>query len=85
MLAEDQELVSRQFASSKSDPFHELGYREGTSGAPLIQGTIAAVECKIVGALPGGDHTIFVGEVEATHVPEGRPLLYFRGGYSQLG
>jgi flavin reductase (DIM6/NTAB) family NADH-FMN oxidoreductase RutF len=85
MLAEDQELISRQFASSKGNPFHEVGHREGATGAPLIQGAIAAVECRIVDALPGGDHTIFVGEVEATHVPEGRPLLYFRGGYSQLG
>ncbi|HKG21951.1 MAG TPA: flavin reductase family protein, partial [Blastocatellia bacterium] len=35
-------------------------------------------------AYPGGDHTIFVGEVEATGVTEGKPLLYFRGGYNQL-
>jgi flavin reductase (DIM6/NTAB) family NADH-FMN oxidoreductase RutF len=85
LLAADQELVSRAFASSKSDPFHEIGYHEGASGAPLIQGAIAAVECKIVDRLPGGDHTIVIGEVEATHIHEGKPLVYFRGGYSQLG
>lgn len=85
MLAQDQEFISRRFASGDADPFREIGYREGVSGAPLLQGAIAAVECRIVELLPGGDHTIIVGEVEATQVSEGKPLLYFRGGYAQLG
>lgn len=84
MLAQDQEFISRRFASGDADPFREIGYREGVSGAPLLQGAIAAVECRIVELLPGGDHTIILGEVEATQVSEGKPLLYFRGGYAQL-
>ena len=84
MLADDQELVSREFASSKADPFQTIGYHEGATGAPLIRGAIAAVECKIVDRLEGGDHAIIIGQVEATHVREGKPLLYFRGGYGQL-
>jgi flavin reductase (DIM6/NTAB) family NADH-FMN oxidoreductase RutF len=84
MLAEDQEVVSREFASSKGDPFQEVGYHEGATGAPILQGAMCAVECKIVDSLPGGDHTIIVGEVEAAHVREGKPLLYFRGGYGQV-
>ena len=84
MLAQDQEFVSRRFASSEPDQFREIGYREGTSGSPLIAGAIATVECRITELLPGGDHTIIVGTVEATTVAEGKPLLYFRGGYGQL-
>lgn len=84
ILSQDQELVSRRFASSKEDPFHELGYREGFDGVPVINDTIAAVECRIVQLLPGGDHTIVIGEVEATAVHNDKPLLYFRGGYAQL-
>ncbi len=84
MLADDQELVSREFASSKGDPFLSIGHHEGATGAPLIDGTIAAVECKIVDHLAGGDHTIVVGEVEATHIREGKPLVHFRGGYCQV-
>ncbi len=45
---------------------------------------MCAIECNIVNHLDGGDHTIVVGEVQATHVREGKPLLYFRGGYAQL-
>jgi flavin reductase (DIM6/NTAB) family NADH-FMN oxidoreductase RutF len=84
LLGQDQEFVSRRFASSEPDQFREIGYREGTSGSPLIAGAIATVECRITELLPGGDHTIIVGTVEATTVAEGKPLLYFRGGYAQL-
>lgn len=83
-LAEDQEVVSRRFASSEPDPFRETGYSLGATGAPVLHGAIAAVECRIVNLLPGGDHTIVVGEVEATEVREGKPLMYFRGGYGLL-
>ncbi len=84
MLAEDQELVSRRFASSDPDQFREIGYAEGATGAPLIAGALAVVECRTVERLAGGDHTIIVGEVEHTHVREGKPLMYFRGGYAQM-
>ena len=85
ILAEDQELVSRRFASKDADRFEGLGYREGDTGAALINGVLAAIECRITHEYPGGDHTIVVGEVIATHVSEGRPLAYFRGGYVLLG
>ncbi len=85
ILAEDQEVVSRRFAASEADPFRETGYSPGVTGAPVIHGAIAAVECRIVELLVGGDHTIIIGEVEATEVREGKPLLYFRGGYGLLG
>ena len=84
MLRDDQELISRRFASSQGDQFQEIGYTLGMSGAPVLEDVIAAVECRIVNLVDGGDHTIVVGEVEATHVHEGKPLLYFRGGYNQL-
>jgi flavin reductase (DIM6/NTAB) family NADH-FMN oxidoreductase RutF len=84
LLAEDQELISRRFASKDADRFEGLGYRAGETGAPLINGVIAAIECRIAHTYPGGDHTIVVGEVIDTHVNEGRPLAYFRGGYVRL-
>jgi flavin reductase (DIM6/NTAB) family NADH-FMN oxidoreductase RutF len=85
ILAEDQELISRRFASKEVDRFEGLGYREGGTGAPLISGALASMECRIVHSYPGGDHTIVVGEVLATEVGAGGPLAYFRGGYVRLG
>lgn len=83
-LAADQEHVSRRFASHQDDPFRDLPTTPGKLGAPVIEGCLAGVECTIVEMLPGGDHTIFVGQVEATWCGEGLPLLYFRGRYGHL-
>jgi flavin reductase (DIM6/NTAB) family NADH-FMN oxidoreductase RutF len=85
ILKEDQELVSRRFASSKGDQFEDVGAIEGSGGAPLLVGALTTIECRVVDRLPGGDHTIVVGEVESAQINEGKPLLYFRGGYAQLG
>jgi flavin reductase (DIM6/NTAB) family NADH-FMN oxidoreductase RutF len=84
ILAADQEAVSRRFAHSDPDQFKEIGYSLGPMGAPLIQGAICSIECRVVDLLPGGDHTIIVGEVESSRINEGKPLLYFRGGYCEL-
>lgn len=84
ILGEDQELMSRRFASKDEDRFDGTAYRESADGAPLIEGALATLECRAIHAYPGGDHTIIVGEVESTSVGDGRPLAYFRGGYVQL-
>jgi flavin reductase (DIM6/NTAB) family NADH-FMN oxidoreductase RutF len=33
---------------------------------------------------PAGDHVIVIGQVADAGVRDGRPLLYYRGGYAQL-
>jgi flavin reductase (DIM6/NTAB) family NADH-FMN oxidoreductase RutF len=39
----------------------------------------------VVAVYPGGDHTLFLGEVEYLSWREGRPLLYYAGRYGRLG
>jgi flavin reductase (DIM6/NTAB) family NADH-FMN oxidoreductase RutF len=85
ILAQDQEHLSRRFASKDQDRFGGAGYREGACGAPLLEGALAHIECRVVHAYPGGDHTIVVGEVESMNVTDHKPLAYYRGGYAQLG
>ncbi len=48
ILAEDQELISRRFASRDEDRFAGTGYKEGATGAPLIDGALAHIECRVV-------------------------------------
>jgi 3-hydroxy-9,10-secoandrosta-1,3,5(10)-triene-9,17-dione monooxygenase reductase component len=84
VLAEDQEILSRRFASRDADRFSGTGYAEGVTGAPILNDVLAAMECRIVHTYPGGDHTIIVGEVERATVNDGKPLAYFRGGYAEL-
>lgn len=85
ILAEDGEWLSRLFASRDVDKFERVRYRLGTTGAPLLDDALATIECRLHQKLPGGDHTIFVGEVIAGDVrAEQAPLLYFRSGYHSI-
>ena len=84
MLSEEQEVISRLFASSQRDPFRGIGFDDGRFGSPLLHDTMANLECQIVDRVAGGDHTIVVGQVESAQVTERKPLLYFRGGYTRM-
>lgn len=85
ILAEDQEYLSRRFASADRDKFTDGTYELSPRGLPLLTGALARIECRLHSTLPGGDHTIFVGEAIAASCNEGRPLLYYRSGYHTLG
>jgi flavin reductase (DIM6/NTAB) family NADH-FMN oxidoreductase RutF len=84
ILREDNEAISRRFASTRLDKFDGVPFRPGTLDLPLIEGALAHIECRTVGAHVEGDHTIFVGRVESASAGEGEPLLYFRGRYHRL-
>lgn len=86
ILRSGQADVSNRFASRVEDRFAGVATTAGTAtGLPLIEGALASIECELRDQLPGGDHTIFVGEVVALSVGEGQPLVYFRSGYHELG
>jgi flavin reductase (DIM6/NTAB) family NADH-FMN oxidoreductase RutF len=84
ILSADQEALARRFAATLPDRFDGIGYTRGTTGAALLDDTLVHLECRKVQELPGGDHTIFLGEVETGTIRPGAPLLYYRGGYAQL-
>lgn len=84
VLEESQVDLSNRFASRTEDKFFGLTLTRGSLDLPLLPNTIASIECRVTAELPGGDHTIFVGEIEASDTSEGAPLLYFRGSYRSL-
>ena len=84
VLAESQEDVSRRFAWRGPDKFAGFVLEHAPSGALLVPGAVAHIECRTAAAYPGGDHTIFVGEVASLRAASGRPLVYHRGGYRRL-
>jgi flavin reductase (DIM6/NTAB) family NADH-FMN oxidoreductase RutF len=85
ILAEDQEDLSRRFAVSGGEKFEGVAYRRGANGAPVLLGAVAHLECKVYASFDGGDHTIYLGQVEEGETRELKPLLFFRGGYRTLG
>ena len=88
VLREDQESLSRQFATKVAQKFEGIAHRPGVTGAPILSGTLAHLECLLTAQYPGGDHTIFVGEAVDSAVAlsdgDGAPLVHFRGGYARL-
>ena len=85
VLAEDQEALGRRFAVRGADKFAGVGWRPGPSGAPVLDGCIAYVDCGIEAVHDAGDHDIVVGRVTDLAVTsETSPLLFFRGGYGRF-
>ena len=57
--------------------------RDGELGAPLIEGAIGWIECRLASEHPAGDHTFFVGEVvSASRGPGREALVHLRGKYT---
>jgi flavin reductase (DIM6/NTAB) family NADH-FMN oxidoreductase RutF len=90
ILADDQVEASRWFAL-RGRPFDDQFAAFPTRPAEevealVLEGSLAVIECRTVGAYDGGDHTVIVGEVVAVAVrePSVEPLLYYGGGYRTL-
>jgi flavin reductase (DIM6/NTAB) family NADH-FMN oxidoreductase RutF len=85
ILADDQEDVSRAFAAHGSDRFQGVGWRPSPAGAPILTGALAWIDCTVEAEHEAGDHVIVVGRVRALSVEhEGRPLVFYRGGYGRF-
>ncbi|HJT35568.1 MAG TPA: flavin reductase family protein [Pirellulales bacterium] len=84
MLTDDQEALSRRFAMRGPKEWSDLAISTKVTGAPIFDGVLAWLDCRVAEILPGGDHHIFTGEILAGEVGSGRPLLYYCGKYAGL-
>ncbi len=84
ILSERQEPLARRFSGPDPNRFDGIGYTRGISGIAVLDDVLGYLECRRIATHRGGDHCIYVGEVEVARATEGRPLLYYRGGYAQL-
>jgi flavin reductase (DIM6/NTAB) family NADH-FMN oxidoreductase RutF len=82
--AENHQAISTQFARHGLDRFETVSWFAGELGVPLLEGALAHYECSVVSATEGGDHLIFIGEVQHLQCFAGRPLLYYESGYATL-
>jgi len=85
VLASPQEALARRFSDKHEDRFDGIGYHLSPEGLILLDGALAHVVCERHGTYPAGDHTIVLGRVVGGATNDGRPLLYYRGGYAALG
>jgi flavin reductase (DIM6/NTAB) family NADH-FMN oxidoreductase RutF len=89
ILARAQEDLAMNLATKKGDSWsHGLGNVEhhvAQTGAPIIDGSIAYLDCKTIAEHHGGDHTIFIGEVlEAKELADAPPLLFYTGTFGNF-
>jgi len=88
LLSDDQEFLSERFAARApivNEEFEGVPYHVEATGAPILEGSLAWYDCRVVATHAGGDHTLFVGHVEAVGFDESRrPLLYFANRYARL-
>lgn len=87
-LAEDQAAASSAFADPeriKGVPeFRDVAIRTESTGAPVLDGNVGWVDCRVWSVTDGGDHLVVLGEVVALGSDADRPLLYYRGAYGEF-
>ena len=85
VLADRHSWLSDNFARTGRDgidKFEHVEYVSSPAGHPVLEGVLAWVDCTLRAEYDGGDHTIVVADVlDLGAMPDGLPLLYFRGGY----
>lgn len=89
VLGHDQQALSDCFAHAHVNPgrdeFCGASWRAGSTGLPLLDGTLASLECSVVQTLPVGDHELFIGRVDELAIHrDADPLLYFRREYLRV-
>lgn len=87
ILGAEQSELSDCFAGRSEYRYSEfcgISSHVAATGAPVFDDALAFIDCRIVNVFPGGDHSIFIGRVEALGSDERLPLLYYRGTYPRL-
>jgi flavin reductase (DIM6/NTAB) family NADH-FMN oxidoreductase RutF len=84
ILAHDQESLCMGFSRSGADKWRDVSWHAGATGAPILDGVQAWIDCRLEAEHEAGDHYLTVGRVIDLQVSQTRPLLYYRGAFGQL-
>ncbi|MEX2529418.1 MAG: flavin reductase family protein [Gemmatimonadota bacterium] len=80
--AEDAALARRFSRSARRTRFEGLDLQAGATGAPVVGGAVAWVDCSVWKTVEAGDHVVVFGAVEACGVGSGGdPLVFHRGRF----
>ncbi len=84
VLKENQAHLSAHFASPIKNKFAEIDFTSNEKNFPVLNDVLVNLECILKNSLDGGDHTIFVGQIEKSRISKGKPLIYCEGDYRTL-
>jgi len=83
VLEAKQTVLSDRFAGRVADELPEATF-EVIHETPLVEGALAHLVARVVRSYWGGDHSLFLGQVEFARYGDGRPLLFHGGRYERL-
>ena len=85
VLSEDQEALCKGFAVSGGTKFAGVDWHPAPgTGSPVIEGSLAWVDCRVELVHDAGDHELILGRVLDLGAAEGSPLLFFRSGFATV-
>lgn len=85
VLAKGQAAVASRFAVDPAEGrFDHISWHLGATGYPVIDGSAAWLQCDLYEVLPGGDHSIILGEVRATGVTREAPMVFHEGTFCSV-
>ncbi len=90
ILSDEQEFLSERFAARApivNARFEGVPYHTASTGSPILADSLAWYDCRVEALHDGGDHTIFIGHIEAVGfgAESKSPLVYFANRYQRLG
>ncbi|MFC5997047.1 flavin reductase [Pseudonocardia hispaniensis] len=86
ILAHGQDQLCRRFARKGTDRFADLTFTRSARGCPILDETIAYLECEIRQVIDAGDHYITIGRVMDMGIDRERaPLVFYQGHFHRLG
>ncbi|MBJ8345889.1 3-hydroxy-9,10-secoandrosta-1,3,5(10)-triene-9,17-dione monooxygenase reductase subunit [Antrihabitans sp. YC2-6] len=87
VLGEDQQSTCARFGSREPDKFAGIDWTPSQLGSPIIDGSLAHIDCTVSTVHDGGDHFVVFGSVSSLSEivgESGRPLLFYRGQYTAI-
>lgn len=83
ILAFDQRALCTRFATPGINRFAGVDWWLSPGGSPVLDGSLAWIDCTVEAQYPGGDHTIVLGHVRGlSQLREAAPLVYHRGEFA---
>jgi Conserved protein/domain typically associated with flavoprotein oxygenases, DIM6/NTAB family len=82
IMPADADALIFKFANTKAERFENTDWHWGVTRQPVLDAAMTSLECRMWAEYPGGDHSIFVGEVVDIKTGDGQPAAYFNGQLS---
>lgn len=86
ILAGDQRHLAERFAGKlREHQFDGVEYDVDVTGAAVLRGTVAHLDCEVAEEHHAGSHSIFIGRVVSAKSRTGSPLGYYNGEFRNFG